>query len=160
MAFEPKDFLFAHDYAVRYISAADVFDVAFRRGGCFEGAYRCIERFIEAKSEEFDGLDTVPTGHLDLRRDMQYWMFELVYDRFLDDVDAALAERVAWLERTRPGEVVAGDVRIEVRSRMLAGVRSYLDKMNHEVRRGCLSPRTLRFLKQAGYDLSTREMTI
>jgi hypothetical protein len=63
----------ALDYTVSFDRPSDSFRVLCRKGGCFEGAYRCLERWIESKAEELDGLRTVPDSSLDFRRVMNYW---------------------------------------------------------------------------------------
>ena len=86
VTFEPQDLTFALDYKVAFEEETNTFDVVLRRSGCFEGAYRCIERWIEAKAEQLDGIDSVPAGHQDLRCLMQYWGLEKIYEQFRSDL--------------------------------------------------------------------------
>jgi|SRR5215813_10299817 len=145
--FEPKDFILADDYHVAFNATTDTFEVVLRRGGCFEGAYRCIERFIEVQVEGLEGINSVAVDHLDLRRNMQYWMLEKVYEVFRSDLESAIATRVSWLERERPGENVLGEIVIETRTRSLVGMLAHLETADREVRRGILSPPTVELLK-------------
>jgi hypothetical protein len=153
VTFEPKDFILALDYKVSFRAETNTFDVVLRRGGCFEGAYRCIERWIEAKAEELDGINGVPAGHSDCRSEMAYWGLEKIYDQFRSDLDSAIAERVSWLELVRPGEGALGDVTIEARARSLVGFLANLERADAEVRRGVLSPETIQLLKTIGLDV-------
>jgi len=151
--FEPKDFILANDYQVDFKADTKGFEVVLRRGGCFEGAYRCIERFIEAKAERLDELDSTPPGHLDLRTEMQYWMLERVYEQFRTDLESAIADKTSCLERTRPGEGVLGEVVVETRTRSLRGLVAHLQRADREVRRAVLSPQTIELLKNIGFDV-------
>jgi hypothetical protein len=140
--FEAKGFLLAYDYWVGFEAETNTFNVVLRDGGCFEGAYRCIERFIEAEAERLDGVDSVPDDHMDVRKDMSYWIIEKQYDQFRSDLESAITDRISWLERVRPGEGVLGEIRIEVRARSLIGLLEHLRQADDEVRRGGLSPQT------------------
>jgi len=154
--FEPKDFILALDYEATYGPEANTFNVVLRRGGCFEGAYRCIERWIEAKAEQLDGVNSVPAGHLDLRNEMQYWGLEKIYEQFRSDLESAVAEKVSWLERVRPGEGALGEVVVEARVRSLVGLLAYLQRTDAEVRRGILSPGAIELWKSIGLDVFTK----
>ncbi len=153
VTFEPKDFILALDYHVAFMAETNTFEVILRRGGCFEGAYRCIERFIEAKAERLDGLNSAPAGHLDLRNEMQYWMLERVYEQLWSDLESAITVKISSLERVRPGEGVLGEVVVETRTRSLMGLLAHLQQTNGEVRRGVLSPETIGLLKAVGLDV-------
>ena len=153
--FEPKDFILALDYQVAFRAESNTFDVLLRRGGCFEGAYRCIERWIEAKAEQLDGINSVPPGNADFRHEMQYWQLEKIYEQFRSDLESALAEKVAWLERVRPGEGVLGEVVVEARALALVGLLAYLHHTDAEVRRGVLSPEAIELWKNIGLDVFT-----
>src|SRR2546426_9812832 len=107
--FARKDFVLALDYQVKFDASTNTFEVVLRRGGCFEGAYRCIERFIEASVEQLDGVDSSQQGHLDLRCNMEYWIIERLYEQFRSDLEFAINDRISWLERVRPGEGVLGE---------------------------------------------------
>ena len=156
VTFEPKDFVLALDYQVAFRAETSTFDVVLRRGGCFEGAYRCIERWIEAKAEQLDGIDSVPDDHVDLRGEMHYWIIEKIYDQFRLDLEAAVADRVSWLDRIRPGEGVLGEVVLEVRKQSLVGLLSHLQRTDQEVRRGILSLETIDLWKSLGLDGPTQ----
>lgn len=151
--FEPTDFALALDWRVTFRPETDSFDVMIRRGGCFEGAYRSIERWIEAKAEHLDGIDDVAVGHLDLRSEMDYWAVERIYEQFRADLESAVADKVAWLQRVRPNEGILGEVTVEARASALAGVLGYLARADVEVRRGVLSPETIDLLKVIGLDV-------
>jgi hypothetical protein len=151
--FEPRDFILAIDYQVAFQPEANTFDVVLGRGGCFEGAYRCVERWIEATAEQLDGINSVPAGHVDLRSEMAYWGLEKIYERFRSDLESAVAEKVSWLERARPNEGVFGEVTIEVRTRSLVGLLANLERADTEVRRGVLSPQTVELWKAIGLDV-------
>ncbi len=151
--FEPKDFIRALDYQVSFKAETNTFEVLLRRGGCFEGAYRCIERFIEAKAERLDGVDGAAAGHLDLRCEMEYWMLEKVYEQFRLDLESAIAEKVAWLERVRPEKNAFGEVVVETRTRSLVGLLAHLQQADSEVRRAVLSSQTINLLKNIGLDI-------
>jgi hypothetical protein len=153
VTFEPKDFILARDFTVAFQPETSTFEVVLRRGGCFEGAYRCIQRWIEAKAEQLDGINSVPPGHLDLRSAMAYWMLEKNYEQFRSDLEAAVAEKVSWLERVRPSEGVVGEVTIEARVRSLAGFLDNLERVDVEVRRGVHSPETIKFCKTIEIDV-------
>lgn len=153
--FEPKDFIFALDCRVTYSPETNTFDVVLRRGGCFEGAYRCIERWIEAKSEELDGIDSVPSGYWDLREEMRYWGLEKIYEQFRSDLESAIGKEVSRLERVRPSDGVAGEVTVEARARSLVGLLAHLRRVDAEVRRGSLSPSTIELWKNIGLDVFT-----
>ena len=45
--FESNAFILALDYEVVFRVESNTFDVLLIRGGCFEGAYRCIEKVYE-----------------------------------------------------------------------------------------------------------------
>lgn len=150
--FEPKDFILPLDYQIALKEDTNAFEVTLRRGGCFEGAYRCVGRFIESKAEELDGINSTPSGHIDLRRFMQYWMLEKIYEQFRLDLESAVTEKVSWLENVRPGDGVLGEVVIEARTRSLIGLLAHLQHADFEVRRGVLSPHTIELLKSIGLD--------
>ena len=151
--FDSQDFLFASDFQVAFKEDGNKFDVVLRRGGCFEGAYRCLERFIEAEAERIDGVDSAPPDHLDLRRCMEFWIIEKIYDQFVADLESAIADKVSWLEHTRPGEGMFGEVAVEARTRALLGLQAHLQCAHHEVRKGILSLETIRLLKAIGLDV-------
>jgi hypothetical protein len=153
VTYEEQDFIMALDYKVAFDQGRNAFDVLLRRGSCFEGAYRCLERWIEATAEQLDGVDGAPPDHLDLRREMRYWMIERPYDQLRADLDSAISDRIAWLEQERPGEGVLGEVTIEFRASALRGFIARLQHIDCEVRRALLSPETVAFLKDIGIDL-------
>lgn len=139
-----------YDYQVAFSPETNTFRVGLRRRGCFEGAYRCIERKIEWKAEELDGIKSASAGYLDLRTDMQYWLFEKVYEQFRSDLESAVADKVGWLQRVRPDEGVFGGVTVEARTRSLLGLVAHMQHTDAEVRRGLLSPATVELLKNIG----------
>jgi hypothetical protein len=151
--FENQDFILALDYTVSYDCSSDSFRVLCRKGGCFEGAYRCLERWIESKAEQLDGLPTVPDGFLDLRKDMTYWTLERIYEQIRQDVERAVTSTIEWIERTRPNEGVFGEVTIETRLKGLRGIPLMFSQADDEVRRGVLSAQTITLLRQIGIDL-------
>jgi len=151
--FESRGFIVAYDYRVAFDAEANAFKVVLRRGGCFEGAYRCIERFIEAEAERLDGVDSAPPGSLDLRREMQYWIIERIYEQFRGDLTSVIADRISWLEQVRPGEGVFGEVTVQARIKALTGFLARLQETDGEVRRALLSPQTVALLKDIGLDL-------
>lgn len=153
--FDPKDFILALDYQASYKPATNTFEVTLRRGGCFEGAYRCIERWIEAKAENLDGIDSVPVDHLDLRNEMQYWGLEKIYEQFRSDLESAITEKVSWLERVGSGEGILGEVTVEARGNSLLGFLTYLQRIDNEVRRGILSPEAIEIWKKIGLNVFT-----
>ena len=153
VTFEPKDSLLALDFTVAFQPETSTFEVVLRRGGCFEGAYRCIQRWIEAKAEQLDGINSVPTGHLDLRFTMAYWILEKTYEQFRSDLEAAVEEKVSWLKRVRPTEGVLAEVTIEARARSLIGFLANLERTDFEVRRGVHSPETIALCKAIGLAL-------
>ena len=156
---EPKHFLLARDYQVRFDADTNSFEVVLRPDGCFEGAYRCIERYIEAAAEVLDGVQSSPPGHLDFRGEMQYWMVENLYEQFRLDLEAAVAERTAWLERARPGEGEQGKIKVEARCCSLTGFLAGLHSIDREVRRAVLSPRTVDLLESiSGAPLISRDV--
>lgn len=157
--FEPKDFILALDYEVAFQAETNTFEINLRRGGCFEGAYRCIERWIEAKSDEVDGIDSVPTDYVDLRKEMQYWLIEKIYEQFRSDVESAISEKASWLERVRPGDGVFGEVVVETRMRALVGLLAHLKHADNEVKRGIVSPETIRLWKNIGLDVFTSSVS-
>jgi hypothetical protein len=145
--FERKDSIFAFDYTVVFKAEMASFEVILRRGGCFEGAYRCVERFIAAKTERLDGVCSTPAGQLDFRSDMYYWMFERMYEQFRDDLESAIAAKISCLEGN------LGEVVVEQRTRLLIGLLSHLrNTTDDEIRRAQLSPQTIGFLKSIGFD--------
>lgn len=156
--FDSQDFIFAYDYHASYDPERDAFDVVLRRGGRFEGAYRCLGRWIEWKAERLDGIDAAPAGYADLRREMLYWGLEKIYEQFRSDLDAAIGEKVSWLRRARPNEGVVGDITVEVRERSLVGLLAYLDRIDAEVRRGVLSPAAVELWKEIGLDVFTEHI--
>ena len=151
--FEDQDSILALDYIVSYEPGSDTFHVVCRRGGCFEGAYRCLERYIESKAERLDCLQTVPDGSRDLREEMQYWILERVYERIRQDVQIAITSALERIERERPDEGCFGKVTVEVRLRGLRGILSLFARADEEVRRGVLSAQTIALLRQLGIDL-------
>jgi hypothetical protein len=150
---EPQDSILFQDYSVRFEAPTNSFQVTLRRGGCFEHAYRCIERFIEAKAEELDGINSIPAGHVDLRGERQYWMLEQVYDQFRIDLDSAIPDKLSSLDHSPPEQNVLDQVGIEMRMRALHGLIAYLNDADREVRRGVLSPKTVQLLKSIGLDV-------
>jgi len=150
--FEDQDFVLALDYEVSFDSTSNTFWALFRRGGCFEGAYQCIERWIESKAEQLDGLQTAPDNALDLRKDMHYWVFERVYEQFRQDVQMGIASAIDQIERIRPNEGVPGEVTVEARLGRLRAVPLIFALADEEVRRGVLSPQTVGLLKAIGLD--------
>lgn len=150
---EAEDSILALDYSVAFKKEANSFEVLLRNGGCFEGAYRCIERFIEAAAEGLDGVNSVSEGHLDLRSNMQYWIPERIYDQFRSDLEAAVVERTSWLERTRPDKGAMGAVVIGARVRALLGLLTHLQRAHTEVRRAVLSPQTIRLWRDIGLNV-------
>ena len=153
--FDPKDFILALDYKVSYKPTTNTFDVTFRSRGCFEGAYRCIERWIEAKAENLAGINTVPDGHLDLRKETEYWLLEKIYEQFRSDLKSAITEKVSRLEHVRPGEEILGEVTVEARGRSLVGFLTYMQHIDGEVRRGILSPEAMQLWKRIGINVFT-----
>ena len=129
--------------------------MGLRRGGCFEGAYRCIERWIEANTEKIDGISSVPDGHLDLREEMQYWGLEKIYEQFRSDLESAITEKLSWLQNVKPGEGIMGEVAVEPRERSLVGFLTYLQRIDGEVRRGILSPEAIDLWKKIGLNVFT-----
>ncbi|HEX5438959.1 MAG TPA: hypothetical protein VFW98_17540 [Gemmatimonadaceae bacterium] len=149
---EPHDSILAYDYHVRYSSETNTFHVLLRRGGYFDGAYRCIERWIEAEAERLDGIDSVAADHVDFRRQMQYWGVEEIYEHFRSDVDSAIGEMVSWLTTTQ-GEHTSGGLSAEARAHALSGLLAYLRRIDAEVRHGVLSPRAIELWKSIGLDV-------
>ena len=84
---------------------------------------------------------------------MQYWGLEKIYEQFRSDLQGAVYERIAWLEHTRPGEGVSGEVIVESRVCSLNGLLAYLKRADAEVRRGVLSPETVELWKNIGIDV-------
>jgi hypothetical protein len=157
--FEPRDSLLTPDYQVGFLPETNAFQVILRRGGCFEGAYRCLQRWIEANAEQLDGIDSVPAGHLDLRCELQYWILERIYEQFLSDLESTVNDKVSWLEQTRPGEGVLGEVTVEARTRALVGLQAHLQRTGTEVSRGVLAPETIELWKSIGFNLLTSPLT-
>jgi hypothetical protein len=62
-----------YDYAANFEVESSTFRIYLTERGCFEGAYRCIYRWIEAKAEQLDGINSVPTGYVDARCIMDWW---------------------------------------------------------------------------------------
>lgn len=153
VSFEAEDAPWLDDYHVRFKADTNTIEVVFRRGGLFEGAYRVVERFVEATAERLDGIHSPPAGYLDLRCETYYWLFEQSYEQFRSDLNSAIAEKTSWLERERPGEDGIGGIRIEARTRYLVGLLTHLRNTDLEVRRAVLSPQTIALLRDIGFDL-------
>src|SRR5262245_32178290 len=104
--FESKYSLLGFDYQVAFEEKTNTFKVVLRHNGRFEGAYRCIERFIEAEAERLDGMDSVPDDHLDTRNEMMYRVTEKVYEQFRTDLESAITDKIWSLERVRRESVL------------------------------------------------------
>lgn len=148
--FERTDSLLLKDYQVAFDQQTSAFNVVLRRGGCFEGAYRCIERWIEARAEGLEGIDSVPEGYIDLRSEMQYWMLERTYQQFRRDVESAVTEKAWSLGQAGPGENIAGEVVVEARKRSLVRLLAHLQGIDLQIERGVISPSTVELLKNLG----------
>jgi hypothetical protein len=138
--FQSKGSIGALDYHVAFKAKTNTFKVVLRRDGCFEGAYRCIERFIEVKAEILDGVYRTPDDHLDYWDEMHYWIIEKIYEQFRSDLESAITDKVSSLERAGPGEGVLGNVNVKTRMRSLIGMQTHLHQADGEVRRGVLFP--------------------
>lgn len=147
---DPMDVVFAPDYNVSFQEDSNSFEVVLRRGGCFEGAYRCVERFIEAQSELLDGIDTVPHDFVDLRSHMQYWILESFYEQFRTDLQAAISRQAADLRTTGHGNASSALVSIPARVDTLNALEAFLAPADKEIRHGVLSPRTVELLNALG----------
>src|SRR5207249_2351992 len=70
LRYETAGRLFSYDYQVVYDEETAIFRVMLKPGGCFEGAYRFIERWITRRAQQLDGTYAQPPpGYQDCRDD-------------------------------------------------------------------------------------------
>jgi hypothetical protein len=150
---DPKELITEPDYTVEYSPPSDSFAVQLRPGGCFDGAARCIERWIAAEAERLDGHHAVPAGYIDLRQELDYWAVENLYAQFRSDLELALNGTVSWLQRDTPPAAVFLPPRPEVRQRALRGLQDYVDQIDAEVASAVLSPMTVSMLRRLGFEM-------
>jgi hypothetical protein len=144
---ERQNTLFNQDFNVSYEEETASYVTEFTHHGHFEEAYCFIERWIKRHAEKLDGSYTPPpTGHIDCRGVGLYWMLERPFNRYWADVQDAIRQQYALLERERPNEGVTGEVTVESRLMALRGFLEFLKPVADDVQAAILSPSSVECL--------------
>jgi len=144
---ERQNTLFNKDFNVSYEEETASYLTEFTHHGHFEEAYCFIERWIKRHAEKLDGSYTPPpTGHIDCRGVGLYWMLERPFNRYWADVQDAIRQQYALLERERPNEGVTGEVTVESRLMALRGFLEFLKPVADDVQAAILSPSSVECL--------------
>jgi hypothetical protein len=142
--------LLTPDFDVRYDDEHDAFLVAFTDAGCFEEAYRFIERWIERRALELDGeYMPPPADHADFTTRAAYWPLERCSEQLFADLEAAVESFAQSLEGKHDRSLQLGDVLPESRIAALRGLVRHFDHARQEIRRAVLSPHTMKILSEA-----------
>jgi hypothetical protein len=145
------DHLLKRDDGVSFDPETDAYFVELTGGGCFEGAYRFLERWIARHALELDGVFVPPPDdHLDLTKEALYWMLERHSDQLLADLEQAVARYSRYLEEEMYYVPKLGDVMIEARVAALLGLLNHFDTARQEIHSAVLSPHTVEVLRAAG----------
>jgi hypothetical protein len=138
---ERPDTTFNQDFVVSYDEGTDSYVTGFTVTGRFEEAYCHIERWIKRHAEQLDGSYTPPPGdHIDCRGNGYYWMLERAFNRYWADLQDAIANQAAVLERKRTNDDASGELTIESRTKSLRGFMEFLQPVANDVHAAVLSP--------------------
>ena len=142
------------DFVVSYEEETASYVTEFTHHGHFEEAYSFIERWIKRHAEKLDGSYTPPpTGHIDCRGVGLYWMLERPFNRYWADVQDAIRQQYALLERERPNEGVSGEIKVGSRLMALRGFLDFLKPVADDVQAAILSPSSVECLVALGLDV-------
>lgn len=143
--------IFSKDLSVRYDEPSDAYVVEFTDAGCFEEAFRYLERWIARHAAVRDGTyEAPPADHVDCTQEAAYWMLERQADQMFADLQSAVERYCHYLENETYYVPRTGDVVIETRTAFLRGLLAHYDSVRGDVRRAVLSPHSLEVLQGAG----------
>ena len=140
--------LFSKDFSVRYDEPSDTYVVELTEEGCFEEAFRYLERWIAQHAAVRDGTyEAPPADHVDYTREAAYWMLERQADQMFADLQNAVERYCHYLENEMYYVPRTGDVVIETRTECLRGLLAHFDPVRGDIRRAILSPHSVEVLQ-------------
>jgi len=142
--------LIVRDFSVEYHEQSDAYVVQISDAGCFEEAFRFLERWIARDAARRDGAyQPPPDDHVDYTDEAMYWMVERHSDRVFKDLECAVSRYCDDLENEKYYVLRTGEIVIEQRVAALRGLLLHFDSTRHDVSHAVLSPHTVEVLRCA-----------